>query len=549
MNFFFQTSSSPPGGSIKSPQQTLRRLFLMLFLRGHSSRGLQLKKVPGSIGQKLAISLTMYVLFGCVAFAFVRLPIFTLAVYLHATTFAFLGMFLASSMGEVLFNKEEADILLHRPISPGILLRAKIRVLFEVSLWMAGAFNLAGFVAGFMAAGGGWRFVLAHIFSIGLEAAFCAGCVVTAYQLCLRWCGRERLEGLITTAQVMLSIGAVLASQILPQLLMRDHTMIAIDAQSWCVVLFPPAWFASLDNVISGQLDGRSLWLSVLAISATVVVLWIAFVRLASEYGTGMQRLGEAVAMRPRKSSRRRWIDRAINAPPLRWCLPDPVARASFLLTAAYLVRDRDVKLRIYPAIAPMMIMPIAMLLQAHGRDDGFMDGYGLALSGSMLGLVPMMGVSSLQYSQQWPASEVFRTAPLKGPKPLCDGARWATLCFLTFPVIAVLAAVFSIMQRSLSHLPLLLPSLIALPVFAFIPHIGGACIPLSRPIEEAKGANQGLAIFGAIIPSFALSGLAFFAWAADWFLWFLLIESIVMVSLYAVLHLWLANRKWPKSE
>ena len=73
------------------------------------------------------------------AFALARPPIFVISLYLHATTFAFLGMFLTSSVGEVLFNKEEADILLHRPIDPRLLLRAKIRVLVEASLWIAGA--------------------------------------------------------------------------------------------------------------------------------------------------------------------------------------------------------------------------------------------------------------------------------------------------------------------------------------------------------------------------------------------------------------------------
>ena len=70
-------------------------------------------------------------------------------------TFVFLGMFVSSSAGEVLFNKEEADILLHRPVSSRDLLWAKIRVLIEVSLWLGGALNLAGFFIGIYATDGG----------------------------------------------------------------------------------------------------------------------------------------------------------------------------------------------------------------------------------------------------------------------------------------------------------------------------------------------------------------------------------------------------------
>ena len=131
-----------------SPEKTLRRLFLTLFLRGHSSRGLQKEKAPKSVWEKLAWTLALYVLMGLLALAFLRQPVFVLSVYLHGMTFMFLGMFIASSAGEILFNKEEADILLHRPVEPRALLWAKVRVLVEVSLWMAFAFNFVGFFVG-----------------------------------------------------------------------------------------------------------------------------------------------------------------------------------------------------------------------------------------------------------------------------------------------------------------------------------------------------------------------------------------------------------------
>src|ERR1700733_2278712 len=103
---------------------------------------------------------------------FLRQPVFALAAYLHAMTFVFLGMFVASSAGEILFNKEEADILMHRPIGPKTMLWAKIRVLVEVSLWLAGAFNLVGLFVGF-GSSGNWRFLIVHAFSTTLEALFC----------------------------------------------------------------------------------------------------------------------------------------------------------------------------------------------------------------------------------------------------------------------------------------------------------------------------------------------------------------------------------------
>ncbi len=348
---------SPP-----TPEKTLRRLFLTLFLRGRSSRGLKKETAPKSVGRKLALTLFFYALFGGLAIMFVAQPVFALAVYLHAMTFAFLGLFVASSAGEVLFNDEEADILLHRPISPRSLLWAKVRVLIEISLWIAGAFNLCGFIVGIFASDGHRQFPLVHAISTGLQALFTTGCVVMVYQLCLRWFGRERLNGLMTTTQVLVSIAAVVGGQVLPQLVLHSNHVVTFSEKSWWMILFPPAWFAGFDDAMAGSMKAGSWLLAAPAIAAPLIVLSIAIGKLARDYGTGLQRLAE-VATTPQRR-RRRWLDRLTNLPPMRWWLRDPVARASFLLCGAYLARDRDVKLRVFPAMAPILVMPLVFMSQ-----------------------------------------------------------------------------------------------------------------------------------------------------------------------------------------
>jgi hypothetical protein len=543
------TSQRPPEAPAPSPQKTLHRLFLTLFLRGRTSRGLEHKKAPRSMGQKLALTLGLYALVGLVAITFGRLPIFALSVYLHATTFAFLGMFLASSAGEVLFNREEADILLHRPITPRILLWTKIRVLVEAALWISGAFNLVGIFVGWHAADGGWRFVVAHVISTGMEALFCAGCVVMVYQLCLRWFGRERLDGLITTAQVILSVAVVVGSQILPQFLFRDNSLTTVRIQSWWVAFLPPAWFAGFDDLIAARREWHSWLLAALAVTGTAVVTWIAFARLAGDYATGLQRLSETTRPGPGTQARRRWIDLALRTPPLRWWLRDPVARASFLLTVAYLVRDRDVKLRIYPSIAPLLALPVVFLFRNPGRESGGMGGFEVALAASYLSVIPMMVLAQLQYSQQWQASDVFRAAPLQGPASICHGARQAILCLLALPLVLAFGLIIWIAQRDVAQLLLLVPGTVAMPVFALVPALLGHGIPLSRPTEEAKGAARGLSMVAAMMVAFALSGAAMFSWWTGWFYWFLGAEIIGAIGVYTAVRFAIANSRWPASE
>lgn len=534
-------------GPLQSTHSVLRRLFLTLFLRGRSSRGLNRKKAPTSIGQKLWVTLGFYAAVGLLAIYFVRKPVFGLSVYLHAMTFVFLGMFIAASSGEILFNKEEADILLHRPVSARQLLWAKVRVMVEVSLWLSCAINLAGFFVGLTASDSGWSFPLVHLISTVLEALFCAGLVVMVYQLCLRWFGRERLEGLMTAAQVVVSVAAVLIGQILPQVIFRAGNVVKLGTTRWWTATLPPAWFAGFDDALAGSMRWISWAYAALAVLATALVLWMAFGTLAGDYETGLQLLGERPA--PKTGHRgRRWLDKLVNLPPLCWWLRNPVSRASFLLTAAYLVRDRDLKLRIYPGLAPMLAIPLLLLWSDHGT-GGFGAQFGIAFVGVYIALIPALALGLLQHSQQWQASDVFRVAPLAGPGAICDGARRAVICLLTLPLIAAIALLSGLMLGSISGLPLLLPGLIALPVFALIPNIGGSAVPLSLPTEEAKSTRNGPLIMLMMFCAFVLSGLAFWAWSTGWFVWLIMGEIILSVAISVPLKRSIRQARWTSLE
>lgn len=532
------------------PSRVLRRLFLTVFLRGRSARGLQKESAPRSVGSKLALTLMFYGLFGLFAFFFARQPVFALSVYLHGMTFVFIGMFVAASGGEVLFNKEESDILLHRPVTPRALLWAKVGVLVEVSLWLAAAFNLVGLFVGVGARDGSWLFLPAHALSTILEALFCTAFVVMVYQLCLRWFGRERLEGVMTTAQVLVAVAAVVGGQLVPQLVMRVNFAPGAALYSWWLCLLPPAWFAALDDAIAGQRSALSQMLGALAVAATAAVLWLAFRKLAHNYETGLQVLGETTGTKRR--GRRGRLGALLRLPLMRWWCRDPVSRASFVLTAAYLLRDRDVKLRVYPGMAPMLVMPFIFLLGGRGGSGGggFSDrGFAVAFTGAYLGVIPMLGTSLLQYSQQWQAADLFRAVPIRGPDRISAGVRRAVFCCMTLPGLLLFGALVLAFRRNISDLALLLPGIIALPVQGLIANLRGKAVPLSLPPEEAKSAGRGLVMMGVMMASMALAGISAWAWTDGWFKIFLLVELVIMAALYAALRTSLASSRWESLE
>ena len=535
-----------PPDAVIAPEKALRKLFLTLFLRGRGARGLKKEKAPGSVGSKLWGTLLLYALVGCLAFMFLGKSTFALAVYLHGMTFVFLGMFIAASAGEILFNKEEADILLHRPIHPRTMLWAKIRVLVEVSLWLAGAFNLVGLGVGWIL---DWRFPFVHVLSTALQALFCTGCVVLLYQLCLRWFGRERLENLMTAAQVLVSMVAVMGGQIIPRFISHTDGTFDLTGKTWWIGLLPPAWFAGLDDALAGTAAPSSWVLAGVGIVATGLVLWLAFGKLAHDYEAGLQTLNESRAARPGRGNNGSWLERLVRLPPLKWWLRDPVSRASFLLTGAYLFRDRDVKLRVYPGLAPILVIPVMFLFQSGSRKDGTSAIFGVLMSGMYVCLVPLWGLQLIRYSQQWQAADIFRLVPIAGPGLLSDGARRAVVTLLALPIMVLLAGIVWVMRGDLTFLSLLLPGVIAMPLFALVAGLGGHSVPLSQPPDEAKSAGRTLYTFVAMFVAMGVAGVAAWAWSQGWFGWFLAVETMLVIMLCSLLRLSFSRARWSRAE
>jgi ABC-2 type transport system permease protein len=275
------------------------------------------------------------------------------------------------------------------------------------------------------------------------------------------------------------------------------------------------------------------------------MVLWLAFGKLAHTYERGLQKLEQTVAKPKSVKKGRRWLHWLVCVPPLSWWSRDPVSRAAFLLTTAYLIRDRDVKLRVYPGIAPMLIFPFLFLFQ---KGAG-MGNFGIAICGAYLGLIPLIAMSMLQYSQQWQASDIFRAAPMRGPAAIYHGARRTVLLFITLPILLILAILVGLLRGLGGEILLLLPGIIALPVYSMVPGIFGRAIPLSTPIEEAKSAKRGGKMLLALMISMLISAIASTAWSHGWFWPFLAAETLLVIAIYSAMRLVLVNMRWQSAE
>ncbi len=508
----------------------LRALYRKLFFR---RRGKD-PQDPAALSpvRQTVLAFFVYGVLGVVSLQFAALDDFAFAASLHAMTFMITGMNMAISSGRLLFNPDETDILLHRPIEPQIMLRCKLQIIIEFTMALATALNLVGLVVA-VGSRGEWLFVPAHLFSTSLCIIFCAGMIAMLYNTCLRWFGRERLDGLMTLAQMLFAVCLMAGSQLIPRVVARMDPAVFQHPPAWFAAL-PPAWFAALDLVLCGRADSSLYGLATLAVAATAAATWIGQICLAGAYERGLSTLSE-VSTTARQARRRRSF-RLSRLPLLRLWLRDPVERSTFDLTLAGLSRARDVKLRVYPILGQFILSPLIILAsvlsaavpppEARGALPQ-MAVFQIAFAGAYLSLIPLLVLEHLRASDHWRAAEIFHQAPLDRPGALFQGVRKAVLCVISFPGLLALAAATFFWLGPQREMLLLLPGALLAPVVSLTPGLMRPYLVFSDPPRINRGALGCALLFGFMLGASIMASLCWLAWTTGWFLWLLVAEAL----------------------
>lgn len=532
--------------AVPSREKVLRGLFWKLLFRGRSARDVASHRRAKTVG--MGVTLVLYGLFGLMpGLTALWMTPLAFACSLHMVTMVFASLTLAGNVGTMLFVREEAEILLHRPVAAAELLRAKCTVLLSFSLLLALALNAAGLVTSLWNKGNTPFFALAHVVTTLLLMLFSAALIVLVYNVCLRWFGRERLENLLTVVQTLLAIVMIIGAQVVLRVL-DNEVLLKIDPSSTLALLAPPVWFGAIDVLLCGAMPVAQVWVpAAIGAGATALLAWLAFVKLGASYGVGLLAIGES-ASPPAERFHRRLLPSLVTRAPLRWWLRDAVERQAFLLTSAYLVRDRDTKLKLYPSLAPLFVIPIVVVLGPAG--GGKRPGPETALSTFALAyaaIVPMQAMVLLQRTEQWRAAEVFRFTPVPHWAPLFHGARKAVVCWLAVPAIFVIAGVLAALRGQTAPLLMAIPAALTVVVCSWVPGLFGVWLPLAKPNQDRQERALGcLTVAVVMLCAMAFGGLAAWMERLGLFWPFLAAGVGAALLLQAAFARIVAGRTWP---
>jgi ABC-2 type transport system permease protein len=490
---------------------TIDRAQVGAILRATLRRATRGKMLSGRSGKPrgLVFLLIMYAALGFVIglVAFGGVNVFTFSLLIFAYTFLTAGMTLVAESSTLLFDARENDILGHRPVHPRTLFLAKTLGMLTFAALVCAAINVAPMITGLWCKDARWWYPAAHLLTLAFLVLFSASTVVFVYALLARLVSRRTFDTVASWAQVAVQAVLIISYQLVPRLIDRFQDFRLDSANAWLLVL-PPTWFAALEDLLMGHGAGpRTIALSAAAVLVTPLIFWAALRYLAGDWARQIAALGETpVAPRPEARARRPSgfaIERLFGP----W-LRDPVERGSFRLAAAYLTRDRDVRMRIYPSLATILVFAVIAIV-----DRKMGPHFGSFMSIFLAGTLPATVMMTFKMSPEYAASDVFRYTPIAGTASVFHGVRKAVLVLLVIPSLVVASAILWFGLPDHTSLRLVLPALLAMPTLSLMDGLAGDYIPLSLPPTGGRqGAINVMLIVAGLVWNGLLLGGAFFA-------------------------------------
>lgn len=331
----------------------------------------------------------------------------------------------------VVVSPDDYAVLGHQPVSSRTYFVVKVtNVLLHTGIigGLVGGPAVIPFLAGHgLAVGAAWLGAVA-----GTTVASTVG-MISVYAALLARVSPDRLSRALSWAQLLLvtvfAVGALFYGEVMDALRTADVPL-------WAVLLAPPAWFASLLVLASGEWTANAASAVLAALAGTAGLVYVAAHRLSLSYS---ERLGALLAAKDagRSSS---WTGVAFAG------RLSPELRVVATLMRAQFRHDMRFRMAIL-GVLPITVIYVLMALQDGALPDPFIER-GFAASElfpihMVAVLMPLTLVDNFFRSDSYRAAWVFFVSPVDRGR-LVVGAGDCVALFFLLPYAALLGLVLA---------------------------------------------------------------------------------------------------------
>lgn len=440
---------------------------------------------------------------------------FTAMTLAHSFVMVMVGMSLVGDYSSVLLDTTDNAVMQPRPVTGRTLLVARVvHIALYLSLMSFSLSLCTMVVAAFKV------HVLAPVVfaaTLGLSMCLVVFLASTMYLLAMRVASAEKVRDIITWVQIILAVVMVGGYQVLPRM-MGAQTLksMSLEGATW-VYFYPPAWFAAPIDLLAGHITLMNLFLSTEAVLIPVLAMLVVIRVLAPTFSQSMldleaqapvKSVATPTAMRPATLSTRL----------ARLICRNAEIQAAFEMVWQLCARDRQFKRRVYPSVAMMAVMAVALLFNPGGKSEPvlqqFRESSFYLFALYMASLPTATVIAQVALTEQPEAAWIYRLLPIARPGRIIVAGWKVMMMRIVVPVqIALLVVLFALIGSRM-----LLDGVVSACATLFIASLYGLAFgrqfPFSKPYSVMQQSGRMMRTFGLMFLPFVLCGLHYvFKW------------------------------------
>lgn len=375
--------------------------------------------------------------------------------------------------------------------------------------------------------------ILPFLFVTLMATLFTVFLINSIYIIILKITTPARFQAIITYIQIIFAIVFYAGYQLVPRLIGSSFLSKFELSERKGIIFLPTYWFAGAWQQLYGWNNSFRLWICViLTIAVPAFSIWVVIKYFAPSFNRKLSMIsGSDADISINKKAAHKKTSSTYSSLLSKLFTGQGVERASFLFTWKMMIRTRNFKMKVYPAIGYMIVIMVLMLLQ--NKTFSFNDIASQTKAGitSILmiiyfsNLLLFAALGQITMYEKYKAAWIFFTTPVNNPGKIISGSVKAAIAQFFFPL-----AFITVVSLLIFCGPTIIPNVLfgisnELLITAIAAYLGISKLPFSSPQQNNTGSV--LRVFVAMILAFLIAAVHF-----------MLYRMTIVVSILAILSL-----------
>lgn len=353
---------------------------------------------------------------------------------------------LIADFTSVLFDVKDNSIILPKPVSDKTFVVSRLLHIIMHCTKIVLPMTVPGIV--FISIRNGMATGMSLFFVLLMATLFTVFLINAIYLIVLKFTTPQKFNAIISYVQIILSIAVYAGFQFLPRFLVAPAGNSDLLHNAGWLWFLPPYWFALATLFFSTfKIDPALVKAALIIIIASPLSIWIVIKYFAPAFNQKLSQItagseGQQVISSAEKNNSNSSLAERLA----QWVTNGIAEKLGFINCWKLSSRLKDFKLKVYPSIGYIMIYMVVMFFkdgQKSLQNVMMLNKAGIVIVLSVLyafSLILITAINQMPFTEQYKASWIYFSLPLKKPGHILSGAYKAMIIKFYTPFAVVLS-------------------------------------------------------------------------------------------------------------